>query len=339
MAPIERGDWWWALLLFGARQHRRQRRLRLLRRAPAPRRPPRRGRSGLDRRLRARLLRRRPPARDRRAVIVKPALFGLDAKTAAIQRRLHRHRVVGGVRDPAVPRRARAGAAGGRAGRGGSVIRAAFSDLRRTLRASCAATARRCTAGRLPHLQRRHRHHHPHGDHLRRRAAEIETASADHRAGAGAVRRHPGDLRVRRDRRAQSAPAPPSSCGLAVYVVVSVYGYFLTTATDFFILAVLVGLVQGGTQALSRSLFAIDDPARSLQRVLRPVRGVREVRRHRRPAIFAVARPLRLEPPRDPLDHRASSSSAATCCTRVDVAAGRAAAAELNRRPPSTPAS
>jgi UMF1 family MFS transporter len=44
--------------------------------------------------------------------------------------------------------------------------------------------------------------------------------------------------------------------GLAVYVVVSIYGYFLDSTTDFFILAVLVGLVQGGTQALSRSLFA-----------------------------------------------------------------------------------
>jgi UMF1 family MFS transporter len=32
-------------------------------------------------------------------------------------------------------------------------------------------------------------------------------------------------------------------------------GYFMTTATHFYILAILVGMVQGGTQALSRSLF------------------------------------------------------------------------------------
>ncbi len=44
--------------------------------------------------------------------------------------------------------------------------------------------------------------------------------------------------------------------GLVVYLVISVVGYFMRTATHFFILAVLVGLVQGGTQALSRSLFA-----------------------------------------------------------------------------------
>jgi UMF1 family MFS transporter len=44
--------------------------------------------------------------------------------------------------------------------------------------------------------------------------------------------------------------------GLLVYTVISILGYFMKTATHFFILAALVGLVQGGTQALSRSLFA-----------------------------------------------------------------------------------
>jgi UMF1 family MFS transporter len=44
--------------------------------------------------------------------------------------------------------------------------------------------------------------------------------------------------------------------GLAVYVLISVLGYRLQDARDFFMLAMLVGMVQGGTQALSRSLFA-----------------------------------------------------------------------------------
>ncbi|HUE97562.1 MAG TPA: MFS transporter [Longimicrobiaceae bacterium] len=44
--------------------------------------------------------------------------------------------------------------------------------------------------------------------------------------------------------------------GLAVYAGISILGYFMTTATHFLILAGLVGVVQGGTQALSRSLFA-----------------------------------------------------------------------------------
>lgn len=44
--------------------------------------------------------------------------------------------------------------------------------------------------------------------------------------------------------------------GLALYGVVSVLGYFMTTALHFYLLALLVGMVQGGVQALSRSLFA-----------------------------------------------------------------------------------
>lgn len=44
--------------------------------------------------------------------------------------------------------------------------------------------------------------------------------------------------------------------GLVAYVAISVVGYFMKTATHFMILAMLVGTVQGGTQALSRSLFA-----------------------------------------------------------------------------------
>jgi UMF1 family MFS transporter len=44
--------------------------------------------------------------------------------------------------------------------------------------------------------------------------------------------------------------------GLVVYAGIAVLGYFTRTATHFFLLALLVGLVQGGTQALSRSLFA-----------------------------------------------------------------------------------
>jgi UMF1 family MFS transporter len=44
--------------------------------------------------------------------------------------------------------------------------------------------------------------------------------------------------------------------GLLVYTGISVLGYYMRTATHFLLLALLVGMVQGGTQALSRSLFA-----------------------------------------------------------------------------------
>jgi MFS transporter, UMF1 family len=44
--------------------------------------------------------------------------------------------------------------------------------------------------------------------------------------------------------------------GIFVYMGVSVLGFLMSTATHFMLLAALVGMVQGGTQALSRSLFA-----------------------------------------------------------------------------------
>jgi len=51
--------------------------------------------------------------------------------------------------------------------------------------------------------------------------------------------------------------------GLVVYVGISIVGYFMTTPLHFIILACLVGTVQGGTQALSRSLFAAMIPSRN----------------------------------------------------------------------------
>ena len=44
--------------------------------------------------------------------------------------------------------------------------------------------------------------------------------------------------------------------GIGIYAGISVYAYFLETATQFWVLAILVGTAQGGIQALSRSYFA-----------------------------------------------------------------------------------
>ena len=49
---------------------------------------------------------------------------------------------------------------------------------------------------------------------------------------------------------------PSIFVGLVVYAIISILAYNMRTAAHFFILAGLVGMVQGGTQALSRSLFA-----------------------------------------------------------------------------------
>ena len=44
--------------------------------------------------------------------------------------------------------------------------------------------------------------------------------------------------------------------GLAAYTLATFIAYDMETTTEFYLLALLIGLVQGGTQALSRSLFA-----------------------------------------------------------------------------------
>jgi len=50
-------------------------------------------------------------------------------------------------------------------------------------------------------------------------------------------------------------PKPAVLLGLGVYLIISIFGFFISNATHFYILAGLVGTVQGGAQALSRSLF------------------------------------------------------------------------------------
>jgi UMF1 family MFS transporter len=51
-------------------------------------------------------------------------------------------------------------------------------------------------------------------------------------------------------------PKPTLYLTLAFYTGIAVFAYFMKTAAHFFVLAIAVGLVQGGCQALSRSLFA-----------------------------------------------------------------------------------
>lgn len=44
--------------------------------------------------------------------------------------------------------------------------------------------------------------------------------------------------------------------GLAIYMIVTVWASLMSTAIEFYILALMIGLAQGGVQALSRSLYA-----------------------------------------------------------------------------------
>lgn len=45
------------------------------------------------------------------------------------------------------------------------------------------------------------------------------------------------------------------SITLLTYIVITILGYFMTSAIHFYVLAIAVGMVQGGAQSLSRSIF------------------------------------------------------------------------------------
>ena len=49
---------------------------------------------------------------------------------------------------------------------------------------------------------------------------------------------------------------PAIFAAIAVYLFVSIWAAFMKNSTEFYVLAIIVGLVQGGIQALSRSYFA-----------------------------------------------------------------------------------
>ncbi len=53
---------------------------------------------------------------------------------------------------------------------------------------------------------------------------------------------------------------------LAIYVLIVVLGYFMSSAAHFYALAIMVGLVQGGSQATARSIYAnLVPPSRSAE--------------------------------------------------------------------------
>jgi UMF1 family MFS transporter len=53
---------------------------------------------------------------------------------------------------------------------------------------------------------------------------------------------------------------------IAVYIGVCVWGYFMKRELEFYVLAVSIGLVQGGVQSLSRSFYAKMIPPESAAR-------------------------------------------------------------------------
>jgi UMF1 family MFS transporter len=46
------------------------------------------------------------------------------------------------------------------------------------------------------------------------------------------------------------------SFGILIYILISIFASQITTATGFYIIAIVVGLVMGGVQAVSRAYFS-----------------------------------------------------------------------------------
>ncbi len=95
---------------------------------------------------------------------------------------------------------------------------------------------------------------------------------------------------------------PAMFLSLVVYTIVSIIGYFLSQTWHFFALAFLVGTVQGGSQGLSRSLFARMIPQGEVVGVFRLLLGLREVRADLRAAgVCGGGHDLRQQPERGPV--------------------------------------
>lgn len=119
--------------------------------------------------------------------------------------------------------------------------------------------------------------------------------------------------------------------GLVVYVGIASFAYFMRTATHFVLLAVFVGLVQGGTQALSRSLYASMIPRHKSSEffgffaVLEKFSGVVG------PLFFAIASQLTGSSRQAILTVIVFFVVGGALLSRVDVEAGRRAARAASR--------
>ncbi len=114
--------------------------------------------------------------------------------------------------------------------------------------------------------------------------------------------------------------------GLSIYTGVASFAYFIDSAIEFFALAIFVGMVQGGCQALSRSLFASMIPRHKSSEffgfygVLEKFAGVLG------PAIFGLTIRLTGSSREAILSIIAFFVIGALLLSRVNVEAGRAAA-------------
>jgi UMF1 family MFS transporter len=114
---------------------------------------------------------------------------------------------------------------------------------------------------------------------------------------------------------------------LGVYAGITILGYFLMTAWQFFALAFLVGTVQGGSQALSRSLFARMIPKEKSSEYFGFFAVFEKFAGIAGPAVFAASIALFRSSRAAVLSVLLFFVLGALVLTKVDVAAGEAEAA------------
>jgi UMF1 family MFS transporter len=115
--------------------------------------------------------------------------------------------------------------------------------------------------------------------------------------------------------------------GIGVYVVISAVAFFMETTTHFYALAVLVATVQGGTQALARSIFATLVPPKKTAEFFGFFGVAEKFAGVIGPPVFALAAWLGGESRWGVLTVLPFFGIGALLLLRVDIAKGRAQAA------------
>ena len=125
---------------------------------------------------------------------------------------------------------------------------------------------------------------------------------------------------------------PALMFALVVYVGVTFLGYFMRSAAHFFALALLVGMVQGGSQALSRSMFAQMVPRDRAAEFFGLFSVFEKVTAVAGPLVFAATVELTGSSRQAVLSLLFFFGAGAAVLWRVDVEEGRRAAREADAR-------
>ncbi len=119
---------------------------------------------------------------------------------------------------------------------------------------------------------------------------------------------------------------------LAVYAGIAVWGYWVNSTVEFWLLAWMVAIVQGGSQALSRSLYASLSPAAKSGEFFGLYSVMAKFSAITGPLLFALAVAIFGQSRPAVLSLIALFAIGGYLLTRVDVEAGRQVAREENAR-------